>query len=104
MYRKILVAVDGSDNSKRAAEHAAHIASNCRKTKVDLLYILDYNRTRTDILTTIGRDDLHIDREKTIAPIEAILTNMNISHELIIKHGDPVPQSLALPMKVNMTS
>lgn len=91
MYKKILVAVDGSENSIRAAQQAAHIASLCIQSKVDLLYILDYNRRRIDIITNIKRDDLHIDRERGIASIETIFINKDISHEFIIKLGDPGP-------------
>lgn len=91
MYKKILVAVDGSDNSKRAAEHAAKIASLCTETKVDVLYILDYDRTRTDYIHNMGRDDLHIDRKNRLAPIESKFEQYNVKHELIIKHGDPGP-------------
>ena len=91
MYKKILVAVDGSDNSKRATEHATHIASLCGKLKVDLLYVLDYDRTRTDIIHNIGRHDLHIDRKKRLIPIEAVLEQKGITFDLVIKHGEPAP-------------
>lgn len=91
MYKNMLVAIDGSDNSKRAAEHASHIAFMNAESKVDLLYVLDNNRNRLDILPTIERDDLHIDREKGIIPIEEIFVLKNIDHKLIIKHGDPGP-------------
>jgi nucleotide-binding universal stress UspA family protein len=91
MYNKILVAVDGSNNSLRAATHAANIAQFSSEVKVDILYILDYDRTRTDIIQNVGRDDLHIDRMKRLAPIETVFEERNIPCELIIKHGDAGP-------------
>lgn len=91
MYKKVLVAIDGSENSKRAAEHASHIALMNAESKVDLLYVLDNTRSRTDILPTIERADLHIDREKGIIPIEEIFVTKKIDHQLIIKNGDPGP-------------
>ena len=91
MYKKILVAVDGSENSQRAAEQAAKIASQCNAAKVDVLYILDYDRTRTEYIHNMGRDDLHIDRRNRLAPIESKFGLYNVKHELIIKHGDPGP-------------
>lgn len=91
MYKKILVAVDGSDNSKRAAEHAAMIASLCGETTVDVLYILDYDRTRTDYIHNMSRDDLHIDRKNQLAPIESKFEQYKVEHNLVIKHGEPGP-------------
>lgn len=90
MYKKILVAVDGSDNSKRAAMHAAHIAAVSGETKVDILYILEYD-PRTYIDHDIERDDLHSNRQKQLAPIEAIFEQQNVAHTLFIKHGEPGP-------------
>ncbi|CAM3220932.1 universal stress protein [Filibacter tadaridae] len=91
MYKRILVAVDGSENSVRAAKHAAHIASLDPDTKVDVLYVLDYDRTRSDVIHNAGRDDLHTDRKKRLAPIEAIFEQYHTSYEFTIKHGDPGP-------------
>ncbi|MHA6259857.1 universal stress protein [Sporosarcina sp. CAU 1771] len=90
MYKNILVAIDGSDNSKRAAAHAAHIASLSTETKVGLIYILDYD-PRTYMGQVISRDDLHSNRKKQIEPIETIFDNKHITHELFITHGEPGP-------------
>ena len=91
MYKKILVAVDGSDNSMRAAEHAAHIATLGVYSKVNILYILDYERTQTDIIQKISRDSLHADRKEQIALVEALFEKKNVLFELVLKQGDPGP-------------
>ncbi|MEK5036837.1 universal stress protein [Sporosarcina sp. FSL K6-3457] len=91
MYKRILIAVDGSDNSKRAAEHAAYLVSLNPGAVVNILYILDYDRTRSDVLHNAGSDDLHIDRQKQLAPIEEVFKQRNVTYELFIKHGDPGP-------------
>ncbi len=91
MYKRILVAVDGSKNSRRAAEHAANIASLDPEATVKVLYILDYDRTRSDVIDNAGSDDLHIDRKKRLVPIEDTFKQRKIPYELVIKHGDPGP-------------
>lgn len=91
MYKRILVAVDGSANSKRAAEHAAYLASLNPVATVQVLYILDYDRTRSDVLYNASSDDLHIDRQKQLMPIEDVFKQRNIAYELIIKHGEAGP-------------
>lgn len=91
MYKRILVAVDGSENSHRAAKHAAQLASLCPGVVVEILYVLDFDRTRTDVIHNAGSDDLHIDRKKRLMPIEEAFKHSKIPFELVIKHGDPGP-------------
>ena len=89
MYKRILVAVDGSENSIRVAEHTAYIASLNSKATVKVLYILDYERIRTDAIHNIGDDTLHIDQETKLAPIKMVFEKKRVAYELVIKKGDP---------------
>lgn len=91
MYKRIMVAVDGSENSHRAAKHAAQLASLSTEAVVEVLYVLEYDRTRTDVIHNAVSDDLHIDRKRRLTPIEEAFEQLNIPFQLIIKHGDPGP-------------
>lgn len=91
MYKRILVAVDGSVNSKRAAKHAAYLASLNPGTVVQVLYILDYDRTRSDVLDNAKIADLHKDRQQQLLPIDEVFKQRDTHYELVIKHGEPGP-------------
>ncbi len=91
MYKRILVAVDGSENSHRAAKHAAQLASVSPGVVVEILYVLDFDRTRSDVIHNACSDDLHIDRKKRLIPIEEAFEQFKVPYKLVIKHGDPGP-------------
>lgn len=89
MYKRILVAVDGSENSKRAAEQAAKIAASSPGVLVEVLYVVDFDRSRKDALPKIGDEDLLIDEKNTLGPVKGAFEKSRIDYELITKQGDP---------------
>lgn len=91
MYKRILVAVDGSVHSKRAATHAVFLASATPDAHVTLLYVLDYDKARTDVIHSISSEELHIDRKKKIMPIKELFTTKGISSDIKLLHGEAGP-------------
>ncbi|MFX3674937.1 MAG: universal stress protein [Paenisporosarcina sp.] len=91
MYNRILVAVDGSEHSKRAASHAVFLASSAPDAHVTLLYVLDYEKTRSDFVQNLTSEDLHIDRKNKIRPIEELFTLKGIPTDIKLLHGEAGP-------------
>lgn len=89
MYNRILVAVDGSENSKRAAEHAVKIASVNSGATIEVLYVLDYDRAHPDASQKINENELRVDREHRLSPIKGIFEKSRVAYELVIKNGEP---------------
>ena len=48
MYRKILIAADGSDNSLRAAKQAVNLASLTKGSEVTILYVIDHHEAQSE--------------------------------------------------------
>lgn len=96
MYKKILVAVDGSEHSKRAAKHAVYMSSFNPEATIIAIYVSDYEKIRTEVIHNIGEDTLHIDQEEKLAPIKSIFEEKPIHYELIVKRGDPASTILDL--------
>lgn len=95
LYKRILIAVDGSENSQRAALHAAKLSATNSNASITALYVLSYDRTRTDVLLDADIADLHLKRKERIEPIVDIFIRHQVKHELVIRHGDPATTIIA---------
>ncbi|MBT2570509.1 universal stress protein [Planococcus sp. ISL-110] len=91
MYEKILVAADGSDHSKRAAQEAARMAKANPQAFVTLLYVIDYEKARTEILHGQSSDEVHLERRKYLVPLEEIFSSAGVDFETKTLHGVPGP-------------
>ena len=91
MYKQILVAVDGSVHSKRAATHAVFLASASPDVHVTLLYVLDYDKTRSEVIHHTSSEELHLERKNKIMPIKDLFTSKGISAEIKLLHGEAGP-------------
>ena len=91
MYKRILVAVDGSSHSKRAASHAVFLAGTQSDVHVTLLYVLDYDKTSPNLVQQLTSEELHEDRRNKILPIEDMFVSKGIHTEIKLLHGDAGP-------------
>lgn len=91
MFKRILLAVDGSDHSIRATNEAAKIASLVEGCVIEVVLVADHSKAKTDILHTQGKEELYLKRRQMIASIEEELTSKELSYEVVILHGDPGP-------------
>lgn len=61
MYRRILLAADGSENSIRAAEEAAKIASLISGSMVEILYVADMSKIKSEVLHSQSSEEFATD-------------------------------------------
>lgn len=91
MYNKILLAVDGSDNSIRATKEAVKLASVNASCVVDVLYVADFAKAKQEVLHAQGKEELELARRRKLWPVEEQLKQHNLSYQVHILHGDPGP-------------
>ncbi|MCR2821817.1 universal stress protein [Lederbergia panacisoli] len=91
MYKRILLAADGSENSIRAAEEAVKIASISEDSVVEIVFVMDFSRASSDILQSKDAETLEFERRKKLLPIEEMFNQANVSHKMTLLHGDPGP-------------
>ena len=91
MYKKIVLAVDGSENSLRATDEAVKIASLISECKIEVIYVADFSKAKEEILHSQGKEELEYSRRKILVPVEEKIKAKNITYELKILHGYPGP-------------
>ncbi len=91
MYKRILLAVDGSAYSIRATEEAVKIASLLPECTIELVYVADFSKAKNEILHAQGKEALEHARRKKLAPAEEKINSKNISYEVKMLHGHPGP-------------
>lgn len=91
MFNKILLAADGSPYSLRAAEKAIELASLVKEVTIDVVYVIDGNTSKTDVLRNRDAAVLAQHRREKLQPIEELLQNTNITYEINFLRGEPGP-------------
>jgi nucleotide-binding universal stress UspA family protein len=91
MYKKILLATDGSEHSKRAAENAIHIAKCTSDSVVEVVYVVDANRAKSDVLANWNSVEINDSRKERIKDVEKKVKETGVSYEIKVLHGEPGP-------------
>ncbi|KAA6447193.1 universal stress protein [Bacillus swezeyi] len=91
MYQKILLAVDGSAHSERSADHAIKIAKLAADAEVELIYVLDYSKSKSEVLHSASLAELEHARRNKLKNIEEKFETADVSYHITMKHGEPGP-------------
>lgn len=91
MYKKMLLAVDGSEHSLRATYEAIKIATLAKESVIEVVLVADYSKAKDEILHSHGKEELEVSRRKRLLPAEERLKSNNISYHINILRGEPGP-------------
>lgn len=89
MYNNMLLAVDGSENSLRATQEAIKIASLVNECIIEVVLVVDFSQSKSDVLHAQGKEDLELSRRRKLSSIEKKLKSGNVSYKINILRGDP---------------
>lgn len=91
MYERILLAIDGSEHSMRAANEAVKIASAGDKSNIEIVFVADFEKIKRDVLYAQGQMDVDYARKQRIQPVEDLLKSNEIPYTVQILRGEPGP-------------
>lgn len=86
---KIAVAIDGSNNAFRAAEHAVMLATYLPEAHLEVIYVADYNKAKDEMLTSQNPEGLALKREQKVHPVLDLAKEAKIKTKLITLKGNP---------------
>lgn len=91
VYKKILVASDGSEHSKRATENAIHITGCSAGSQLEIVYVVNADKAKSDVLNNWNSVDVNDSRKKQLTVAEDLAKKAGINYKVKILHGDPGP-------------
>ncbi|MBU8772770.1 universal stress protein [Cytobacillus oceanisediminis] len=102
MFKKILIAADGSDHSIRAAAKAIQLAEQNPDSEITVVYAVDDQTSKEDILHHFDKSIVDQVRKKRLEPIENLLREKGISYEIKILQGEPGPAIVEFANKMDL--
>lgn len=90
MFQKILLAADGSEHSYRAAEKAVALAK-LSNGSIHIVYVIDGSTSKADVLSHFDISSINKKRKEKLKPIEKLMLEGEVPHELQVIHGEPGP-------------
>jgi nucleotide-binding universal stress UspA family protein len=91
LYKNIILATDGSDHAKRAAENAMHIAKCTEGSLVEIVFVVDADKVKSDVLSNWNSADLDGKRKERIREVEKMARTYEVSYKVTILQGEPGP-------------
>ncbi|WP_209124148.1 universal stress protein [Alkalihalobacillus sp. BA299] len=91
MYRKILLAYDGSEHSRRAGDNAVHIAKCSSESKLEIVYVVDANKAKNDILSNWNSLSIEEKRKELLTGITKKATDEGVEYSIKIMQGEAGP-------------
>lgn len=91
MYQHILVAVDGSPHSSRAADHALKIVSFHPESLLEIVYVIDADHVKSDVLHHWNSHDEISIRKHRVVDVEEKVKQAGVRYQTTILNGVPGP-------------
>ncbi len=91
MYKHILLAADGSENAIRATKEAVKIASCDKESIVEVVYVIDFEKAKAEVIHLNSSETIELERRKKIAKVEELLRESNVTYKIKFLHGTPGP-------------
>lgn len=91
MYRKILLAADGSKHSLRAADQAIKLAKLNDNSKVEVVYVVDSKTSKADALRQMDSFGVVEKRKERLKDTIERANEAGVTYDITFLRGEPAP-------------
>ncbi|MFC4324227.1 universal stress protein [Litchfieldia salsa] len=88
MFKKILLASDGSEHAIRAAEKAVYLISATTDSTIEIIYVIDASTSKADVLHSTNPE---LSRKQRLIKTEEIINQSKIEYKVTVLHGEAGP-------------
>ncbi|WLV23804.1 universal stress protein [Aciduricibacillus chroicocephali] len=89
MYRKFILAADGSQNGLRAADEAIRLAKLCDECVIDVVFVAEYANTRVDIPLPSSEEERELIEREQLNPVIDKINESQVKQTFTVLFGDP---------------
>ncbi|PAV29650.1 universal stress protein [Virgibacillus profundi] len=90
MFRKILLAADGSEHSIRSTNYAIELAEKFNGI-VEAVYVVDGSTAKSDVLHAATKFEIELKRKEKIKVVKDLLEASGVEYKTNILHGEAGP-------------
>ncbi|SEQ92273.1 Nucleotide-binding universal stress protein, UspA family [Virgibacillus subterraneus] len=90
MFKKIMLATDGSEHSARSAKYAIELAEKF-DGKIEIVYAVDGQTSKSDVLHHANKFEVDKKRKEKIKAVKNLLESSGVEYETNILHGEAGP-------------
>lgn len=94
LFRHILLPTDGSIHSFKAAEKGIQIAKLNENSEIEVIYVVDGNTSKQDVLRSWDSAGIRDSREKRLHATVNLANNAGVKYAIKILRGDPAKMIL----------
>ncbi|MBU8908685.1 universal stress protein [Desertibacillus haloalkaliphilus] len=91
MFKNLLLATDGSTYAVNAATKAIEIATLNREATIDIVYVVDHAKAKSDVLEHWNAIDAWQGRQKKVTATEKLMEKAGVRYRTHFLHGTPGP-------------
>lgn len=88
MFKRILLAYDGSDNAFRASEKIAYIAEATAGSTITIVYIVDGATSKEDVLHYSSKEQINEKRKRLLSRVGDYFEKKGITYRYEILYGE----------------
>lgn len=88
MFKRILLAYDGSDNAFRAAEKIAYIAEKIEGSTITIVYVVDGATSKEDVLHYSSKEQINKKRKQLLSRVGDYFEKKGIAYKYEILYGE----------------